>query len=564
MSVKDYAPQVKQRVTRWLNPSEWRFVALLAIMLLSITALPYLFGYLSAPTDQVFMGLVFNVSDHTQYFSWYREFQGGFFAENKLTPEVNDLVFFNLLWWALGKTGLITGLGVMWMYQLFRLFAGFIFVLLVYWFCSLYFEREWDRRVSTLVITCGSGLGWILVLMKYTLTNGELLFPLDVYRAGTNSFLSIMAFPHFVMANSLVLLSIGLVLIGYERERLRYAVFAGVVAFILGWQHAYDLITIYGVLFVYTALESLKERKISWYLVKSCLVVGTLSCSAAIYSVYITTAYPVWKTVLDQFTNAGVFTADPFHMLILIGIPFILAVLTYDGIVPLYKRNRGDLLIKSWFLTSFFLGYLPVNYQVHLTNCWQVPVGILATQGVLNRIYPYLRSNGFVVVTRWGVEWFRRALSLLLIFLILPTSIYLLTWRIYDLNRHDYPYFLFRDDVEALNWLEENNLQTDVIFSARTLGQYIPALTGSKAFLSHWAQTVDFIEKTEMVNTFFESQTDDTYRMNLIREFGIDYILYSETEGALGSYDISNSPFLIEVFSRPRTKIYQVQNSESE
>ena len=139
-----------------------------------------------------------------------------------------------------------------------------------------------------------------------------------------------------------------------------------------------------------------------------------------------------------------------------------------------------------------------------------------------------------------------------------------MTWRIYDLNRHDYPYFLFRDDVEALNWLEENNLQTDVIFSARTLGQYIPALTGSKAFLSHWAQTVDFFEKTEMVNTFFESQTDDTYRMNLIREFGIDYILYSETESTLGSYDISNSSFLVEVFSRPRTKIYQVQNFESE
>lgn len=545
----------KQRREQWIRPREWGFVVVLAGILLSLTALSYVFGYASVPPDRQFVGLVFNVSDHTQYFSWYRELQNGFLAENRLTPEPNEPVFFNLLWWVLGKVGLWTGLEVAQVFQAFRLFAGAVFIYVVYWFCAFFFDDVWKRKVTSLIITCGSGLGWILVVLKYTLTNGELLFPLDVYRAGTNSFLSIMAFPHFVMANSLIIITLALVLIGHEKKRLSYSFAAGFVALILGWQHAYDLITIYAVMLAFAILESIKGKKISWHLMWSGLIVGLLSCSAAIYSVYITTAFPIWKAVLAQFDNAGVFTADPFHLLILVGLPLIVAVLTFDGLVPLQQRGHRELFVKTWFIVSFFVGYLPTNYQVHLTNCWQVPVGILATTGLFSRIIPYLAS---LWKKRWDEERFRRASSVLFVLLVLPTSAYLLAWRIYDLNQHEYPYFLYRDDVAALSWLEGNAAPSDVVLSARTVGQYIPSLSGNKAFLAHWAQTVDFYEKTEMVERFFDAQTDDGYRLSIIREFDVRYVLRGETERALGRYDPNTSPYLVEVFSTPRAQVFQV------
>jgi hypothetical protein len=541
-----------------ISSGEWRFVAVLVATLLLLTALPYAFGYASAPPDRQFMGLVFNVSDHTQYFSWYREFQQGFLAENRLTPEPNEPVFFNLLWWSLGKFGLITGLEVAQVYQAFRLFAGAVFICAVYLFCALFFKDVWKRKIATLVITCGSGLGWVLVVLKYTLARGELLFPLDVYRAGTNSFLSIMAFPHFVMANSLIVITLALVLRAHERRQLGYSVAAGFVALVLGWQHAYDLITVYAVILAYAVLESIRLKRIAWHLVWSGLIVGLLSCSAAVYSVYITSAYPIWEAVLAQFDNAGVFTADPFHVLILVGLPLIVAVLTFDGLVPLRRRHRRELFVKTWFLVSFVVGYLPVVYQVHLTNCWQVPVGILATAGLFRHVIPYLQLQGRRWIARLSPDRFQRLASLLFVLAVLPTSVYLLAWRVYDLNRHEYPYFLYQDDLDALAWLRENTVPSDVVLSARTVGQYIPAVAGNKAFLAHWAQTVGFFEKIEMVESFFARETDDAYRLALVEEFDVRYVLYGRTERDLGDFDPAAVPYLVEVFSGSATRVFRV------
>ena len=549
-----------QEGKRLITSREWRFVIVLFLILLALTTLPYIFGYISAPSDQQFMGLLLNVSDHTQYFSWYREFQSNFLAENKLTPEPNEPVFFNLLWWGLAKVGLWTGLEVAHVFQIFRTLAGAVFVCVVYWLCALLSESIWQRKVASLVITCGSGLGWILVALKYTLTRGELLFPEDVHsRYGTNSFLCIMSFPHFAMANALIVATLALVLVGYKKRRLRFSFAAGLVALILAWQHAYDLITIYAVLLAFTAFEAIKVKGIPWYLVKSGLIVGFLSCWAAFYSLYITNAFPIWEQVLAQFVNAGVFTADPFHMVIVMGLPLILAVLTFNGLVPLQDKDTSEVLIKTWFIVTFFVGYLPTVYQVHLTNGWQVPVGILATYGLFHRVVPYVSH---LSESKWGRLWPRERLGhiagVAFVLLVIPTNIYLLAWRSADLNRHEYPYFLYKDDTAALAWLEENTQPSDVVLSARTVGQYIPALSGNKAFLAHWAATVDFYGKTEMVERFFDAETDDDYRQNIIRKFNVRYVFYGEAERTLGQHDPNTLSYLVNVFSTPRVQVFQV------
>ena len=76
---------------------------------------------------------------------------------------------------------------------------------------------------------------------------------------------------------------------------------------------------------------------------------------------------------------------------------------------------------------------------------------------------------------------------------MLPTNLYLWAWRFTDLGRHDYPYYLYEDEIQALGWLRENAEPDDTALSSLALGQYIPAISGSKAFLAHWAQTVDLL-----------------------------------------------------------------------
>lgn len=413
------------------------------------------------------------------------------------------------------------------------------------------------------MITFASGLGWILVVLKYTVTDGELLFPLDVYKAGTNTFWSMMAFPHFIIANALILAVFALLLVGYERHQLKYALMAGTTAAVLGWQHVYDLITIYGVLSVFFALEALRTRAIPWYLVKAGLTLGLLSVWTPLYALYLTNFDPTWREVLDQFDNAGVFTSDPFHMIILVGLPLLVAVLTFDGFTPLKERSRPELFIKTWFLTSFVLGYLPVGYQVHLTNLWQVPVGILATIGLCRRIAPYLSE----VFDRWiGRFWSReRAQRLAVISFIMLSSltgVYLWLWRFVDLGRHDYPYYLHKDEITALDWLEANAEPNDVVLSSMTAGHYIPVFTDSHAFLAHWAQTLGFYDKRDRVARFFDAAAPDEERLAMIQKYGIRYVFFGPAERALGDYDAATTSWLELVFSSSQVNVYSVKSDK--
>ncbi|RME97167.1 MAG: hypothetical protein D6768_20335, partial [Chloroflexi bacterium] len=112
--------------------SEWWFVAGVIVLVLVFTSLPYLFAYFSAPANKQFMGMMADVPDHLQYFSWMRELTTANLSANKLTPEPNAPVFFNLLWWGMGRIGALVGLSYAGMFQVLRFTGGTLFLLLVY------------------------------------------------------------------------------------------------------------------------------------------------------------------------------------------------------------------------------------------------------------------------------------------------------------------------------------------------------------------------------------------------------------------------------------------------
>lgn len=113
--------------------------------------------------------------------------------------------------------------------------------------------------------------------------------------------------------------------------------------------------------------------------------------------------------------------------------------------------------------------------------------------------------------------------------------------------------------MEALNWLDEHADPADVVLSSITVGQYVPALSGNTAFLAHWAQTVDFYDKTERVEHFFDVAASDDERVGTLRTFDIAYVFYGPAERALGEYDPGESSLFAEVFSSPHVKLYAVQ-----
>ena len=553
----------RSQVMSWLKAgeaSEWGFVVKMIVLVLVITSLPYLYAYLSTPSDKQFMGIVLDVPDHTQYLSWMRELSHSPLSANKLTPEPNEPLFFNLLWWGLGRLSKVLGLEYASMFQLLRLLAGTLFLLLAYWVCAYFFPDRERRRVAFVLITFTSGFGWVLSVLKYVLLKGQLLFPLDVFIVEGNTFLCILGDPHFIAA-ALYIFVFDLLLRGQARGQLRYAVAAGLVALFLGWQHAYDLVLVYGILGGYFVLMTIRDRQLPTYLIKSGLILGLISWWPALYSVVLTKVDPLWSKVLAQFANAGVYTPNLLHLPILLGPVFLLAIFSAIKSNPFRLRglSNKDLFLRAWFWFNFLLIYVPTDYQIHMLNGWQVPMAILATQGLFGYIVPFAERVADRQRWVWPKERIRRGALVALILIILPTNVYLLLWRFADLARHDYPYYLYKDEVAALAWLEDNAEPDDVTLSSLTVGQYVPALTGMHAFLAHWAQTIDFYDKSAMVEEFFNDNTKEVLRHEILHRFSVDYVFYGPVERDLGTYVPENSPSLQRVYTSSRVTIYQVQ-----
>ncbi|MGL4649922.1 MAG: hypothetical protein ACRC1H_10980, partial [Caldilineaceae bacterium] len=198
------------------------------------------------------------------------------------------------------------------------------------------------------------------------------------------------------------------------------------------------------------------------------------------------------------------------------------------------RFDDARLFLHGWFWISFVLIYLPVDYQIHMLNGWQVPIAVLATLALYEAILP-------AVQRRWGAtEWASgQRLALwsagLLLLIVVPTNLYLFAWRFVDLGRHQAPYYLYKDEVAALAWLDANAAPEDVVFASLELGQYVPAHTGANAFLAHWAQTVDFFTKRSQVQAFYDGSLAPATEEENLAQFSVDWIVLGPNEAALGS-----------------------------
>jgi hypothetical protein len=537
---------------------DWALVSALIVGIAGLTALPYLYGYLIADADRVFMGIVMNVPDTAQYFSWARESQHSILIENKLTSEQGAAVYFNLLWLIVGRLASALGLGVAEATQLLRPIGAAVYIGATFWFIGLVTRTRLERWTAFLVAVLGGGLGWLLVLGKQF--NGVLSAPLDLYVTEPNTFLSVMAFPHQALAGGLQVLALGLAALAFERNSMRLGLSAGLVALALGVQHGYDLLIVYAVVGVTGLLLAVRGAgwlKITW--------LGMLICGpaapAALYLFILTRLSPIWRGVLAQYGNAGVYTPTPPHLLILMGIPLVvvlagipLLVVRRSGVWSwLSTANPRDLLVWTWLVVGAALVYIPTDFQIKMLAGWQIPLAVVATWLLLNRAVPALDRSGLLPRSRT-----QQLVAIGFVLIVLPVNLYLLAWRFVDLGRRDYPYFLQPGEVAAMGWLASNASPHDVVMSSITLGQYVPELSGNNAFLAHWAETLDFYTKVRLVSAVFDARTSDAEREAILDQYNVAYLLYGGEERRLGSYDPSASTYLTRVDVSGDVEIYQV------
>lgn len=546
-------PAEQRSIAIRLSKSDVLFIAVVTLLLLIVTSTPTVWAYVTPPPDKWFSGVVDNVHDTAQYWSWMRESATRLFIDNRLTAEPNPPVFLNLHWWLVGRFAAVAGISIDAAYQVFRVLSVVFLVLMNYAWCAWVFTSLARRRFAFLFSSLAAGLGWIWVALKpFT---GDLLFPRDVHNTLGNSFYTMVSSPGLTVSAALTLLTLMVALRGLAQRKLGVCIVAGLLSLFLGAGHPYDLVTVWGVLGV-TALLFLLRDGFSWRTVSCATVVVLVSAPAAAYWAWISSsANPTWQQALAQYDNLGIFTPDPLHLIVYLGLPLVLGFIGLKGTLPLRGQSHLQLAVKAWFCTTLVLIYLPFKFQVTLLTGYHVPLAIMTTYALFDHIMPWLSARLSSARSQNWVRW----LPALVILAVLPSNVYLFGWRMIDLSRYKLPYYLSRDDVAAMAWLSDRDAENAVVMSAFTTGQYLPGFTGQRAFLSNAVMTLDFYRKYDLSSAFYSPQSPDVNRARVIRDYGIRYVYVGDAERELGAYNFDRSALFSPVFKTGDVTIYETR-----
>jgi hypothetical protein len=527
--------------------------SLIASALYTITLVPYAVAWRWAGGEVTYLGLLFDVPDHTQYWAWVRASHQGLFISNTMTPEPNPATFMNPMMWVLAQVQRVGGFDFPILFQLWRVAAVLIVVAAVAWMTREFVADPAVRRTARWVMLTGAGLGWMLIVIKAALRLPDAPYPTDIYTVETNTFWAVLSYPYLALAQGLVAATLTCAwLTSRSPAPARFAATAA-LAFVLAATHAYDLLIVYTVLGSAIVLEVARHRRMPWPLVAVSIIVGAVSLPIALYYRHLTTATALWTAILAQYANAGVWTPSPPHLIVLMGVPLLLAA------AVLTRRWRGSndwLFLIAWTIAGGLLPYLPVVYQIKLLTGWQFPLAILASQAwheawrAAARRAPLSRFAGTNAIATVG-----------LVLLVIPTNVYLFAWRVTELRRQSTPYFAHRDEMAALAWLDAHYRPGAVVLAREEFGRLVPAYTDMHATLAHWAMTNRYFERRAAVTAFFTDASDEPDRAALQQNLGATFVVWSAAPGMRAvAVDPGESDTRVLEFTRPHARIYRVRS----
>jgi uncharacterized membrane protein len=138
-----------------------------------------------------------------------------------------------------------------------------------------------------------------------------------------------------------------------------------------------------------------------------------------------------------------------------------------------------------------------------------------------------------------------------------PTPLLLVAGNSLQVARRAPPIYRPRAELAALDWLRANTSPRDTVLCAYETGNYVPARAGNRVVLGLGPQTVDVERKQDEIRRFFDDDTaGDIWRQELLRRYGVAYVLVGPRERALGTFDLGSVPYLEKVYDRAGYAIY--------
>lgn len=536
-----------------LSANEILWTTAWALLILSLTSLPYLLGcYLSSP-DMQFGGSVIGVYDVNTYIAKMNQgARGEWLFHLPYTSEEHDGAILYTLYLLLGNLARLSGLSLVNVYHLARVLCGLLLLWMIYVFISYFVRFVALRRIAFLLVCFSSGLGWLLITLGLSSDT-----PIDFLLPEAFTFLIIYAFPHLALARTLMLGTFILTLTAFRHNQFVWAILAGTACFLVGLIVPFYVGVIYAVLGSYLLALLWKRRQMPWRELGLTAIVGFISAPVVLYNGYVFWTNPIFRAWAEQNL---ILSPHPLYYVFGYAITALLAI---GGIGYVLRRLESEgLFLVSWVLVVPPLLYMPFNLQQRLIEGFQIPLCILASLGLARHILPAVTrsglTRGLTRFQRYTRPKLRRLVTTAIILLTMPSNLLLVATGLIQVSRLSPPVFHEEMELEAIDWLAAHTQPSDVVFASSQVGNYIPTRAGNRVFLGHVLETIHAEEKEGIVRQFFQAQTSDAYRIKILRRYNVAYLFYGPVERVLGDFQPAPRSYLEEVFTNGRYTIYEV------
>jgi hypothetical protein len=537
---------------------------LIALLAVCVANAPYILAYTSSSPYLSFGGVVMNFEDAHGYLAKIRQgAEGSLVYQIPFTSEDHRGAFVGGFFIALGWVCALTGLSVMWMWHLSRVVFGLLLLLSAYVFITFFLEDRKQRLVSYLFVCLSAGFGWVVLLTgRFSILGFDLI---DFKMPEAHVFFTLLTFPHFALGATLLLAIFMSCMLLHKSHRWRYAVLAGLAGLLLAVVHPYNLLIVAGTLAIWILAITLKEHHLPLRELAGVVIVGLMALPLFVYYLYVFNTNPAFGA---WATQSGSASPHPVHYLIGYG-PLLLLAL--PAMVQQARReDANSMLPLIWVVVVALLLYAPLlKQQRRMVEGVHIPLSILATMGLYSYYLPRLEQSRtlrkLVTLRRqaYSPRSFRNFIVFLALVVTVPSNLYIVASLTLVAMQQPYPFFHERAEDEAIDWLEEHTRPSDTVFAAYGTGSYIPARINHRVFAGYWAETTRIDAKLDMVDRFFQEDTPDTWRADLLHEYDIAYVFYGPREAQVGEWLPSGSPSLSPVFANDLVTIYRVLEQES-
>ena len=537
---------------------EWKFPAVLAVMLVVCGTIPYCYGYLNARPGTRFMGLIGrDVPGGNAYLMFAKQAQDGYHLfENRLTPEDLPRSYMNAEWWLFGKIARWTGFSLMTIFHVGRVVSVALFMFAAYYMICQCLDTVFQRRFALALMAFGSGFGWIPWLASkafhYTC---PYLFDID----GVGPFGYLINKPHFIRAHAFAMLTFAFLLAGERSGKRRFFVLSGLCALARAITRPYGVLETYLILFLFPVLLCLRERRFSLARLQNYAIAAAFPLPQVLYYIHLMYSNDLGPALAVVITRPPGF----LNYIIWLGPPFLLIFLNFEGFTNLRRMKPSSLLLVLWIVLSFLIAESYPYLRWGLEACFAmflVPP-ILATAGPLKGIHQFVMSSSLVsriVPARMSADAFKRIAASLFVGLCSLSNAVVARRMFTSLRNCPPPYYMNDDLYDSLRWLGENTDPENTVLACPDTGTYVPRIAGNKTFTGHWAMTMNFDEKNRDADRFFARRGDEQFKRRLIAKYRIRYVLFGPYEKRPGGIVPTDHGWLRQVYLRGGVATYEV------